>query len=148
MNKSNFAVDLKRGQAGEELLLKHWPGLVRLDGRKADFRTEEGKLLELKTDSYDMNKTANFFIERWSDVDQLKPGSVWQSSGHGVDLFVYMFPANKTYFIFKVDSLLAELEPIIKDLEPVHVPNRSWTTVGYKVPRAKLAHLAEQRSWE
>jgi len=36
----DFKSSLSKGQAAEAELLKYWPGLVRLAGRKADFVIE------------------------------------------------------------------------------------------------------------
>lgn len=143
MGKPNFKVDLAKGQAGELLLLEMWPELVRLSGRHADYIAPDYTGLELKSDSYSMAKTANMFIERWSDVKAKKPGGPWQAFGRGSGYFAYMYMPDKTCFLFRTHELIAFLEPLIADktLQSAVVRNIAWITLGYKVPRILVEHL-------
>lgn len=137
----HFGSSLAKGKRGEDLLSELWPELQRLDGRKGDF-TWNGIKVELKTDSYDMAKTKNFFLEVWSDVDKGKPGGPWQALQHGAELFCYFYSNNLTMYIFDTQALVYYLDGLPKDYyQSVKVPNRTWTTVGYKVPREDLKHL-------
>ncbi len=143
----NFNASLQKGKLGEKWLFEHWPhpGLEVLDGRKSDFidiRTR--RRVELKTDSYDMNNTGNFFIEQWSDVDKMKPGGPQQALLHNSELWVYLFIQNKTYFVFETQELVDFMKENAHKYPLVTINNRSWTTVGLKVPRADVAHLYEE----
>lgn len=143
----NFNDSLKKGKLGERWLFENWPhpGLEVLDGRKSDFiDIRTGKKLELKTDSYNMYNTPNFFIEMWSDVDKLKPGGPNQALLHGSDIWVYLFINNNTYFIFDTQKLVDYIKENSHKYTVVTVNNRSWTTTGYKVPREDVAHLYEE----
>lgn len=139
----SFAKSLAIGKAGESLFLKHWPNkLTRLAGRKSDFYDEvTGNRLELKSDSYDMSKTENFFIELWSDFEKQKLGGPSQAAINKSDLYIYNFYTNRTMFVFEVAALAAYIDQIKDSYPPSFVRNQAWTTVGIKVPRADLAHL-------
>lgn len=132
--KPNFKTDLARGHAGEMLFHKLRPELTRLDGRGADFVDKAGQTYEIKTDSYD---TPNFFMERWSDVGNNKPGGPWQSAEKNIDFYVYLFPKKGKGYIFTVSSLLEQLNRIEKPNQR-YVSNRTWMTVGWLVPIASL----------
>jgi hypothetical protein len=143
-----FQKSLKVGKAGEATLLKLWPELVAIaGGRKGDFLLGDQKV-ELKTDSYDMDASPNFFMERYSGSIVNKEGGPWQSLEHGSHLFVYFFSKNLTAFVFNTEKLVEALNVLIPDLKPVTVRNIGWNTVGYKVPREALAHLYEVKSWK
>lgn len=136
----NFKLSLVKGDAGETAILKLLGGLKKLDGRHGDLLASNGQKLELKTDYYDMQKSTNFFMERWSDVERQKPGGPWQAEGHECSLFAYYFVKNGTLFVWRLPELLKQLNSVLREkcLDKVEVPNKSWTTVGYKVPRAFL----------
>lgn len=147
MSKHNFVRSLKKGLDAEAKLLELWPELVRLDGRKGDF-TLEGIKMEVKSDFYGLSRTKNLFIERWSNFDRKKPGSVWQALEHGCDLFFYWFPADQVGFLFSTRELLALVEATEHKYDPVFVQNKSWRTVGYKVPIKSLLSIAIRKEWK
>lgn len=133
----DFKESLAVGHAGEASFMLLMPGLTRLDGRKNDFVIEAtGETVELKTDSYCMTNTSNFFMERWSSWADQKPGGPWQSKS---TYYVYYFKQNNTAFVFKTDELRAFLET--QTFRGITIPNKGWTTVGFKVPRELLKHL-------
>lgn len=142
----DFKSSLKKGQVGELLLLNATPGLVRLDGRKSDFITKDGISLELKTDSYDMASTPNFFIELVSDLAREKPGGPRQAQLHGSILWCYLYVKNLVLFTFNTDELVNWLDVHDKNYLPSRIPNKTWTTLGIKVPRIDLKHLYTERS--
>jgi hypothetical protein len=142
----SFKGQLRTGQIGEVLFhLAHAGTLTRTDGRKADFLCAlTGDGTELKTDSYDMEKTPFFFMERFSDAEKRSPGGPWQAASHGAKYFAYFFVTNLTFFRFETEKLVAKLDELLPSLTPVPISNKSWTTVGYKVPRAALEGLYER----
>lgn len=145
--KHNFQKSLAVGKAGEQLLLSLWPELVPIDGRKGDFTLGPDKV-EVKSDQYDMNKTPNFFWERFSNEAKQSPGSVWQSLEHGCNILVYWYPKNKTAFVFDTVILKNVLESIIPELNPIRIPNTGYYTIGYKIPRDLVAPYAiEVKIW-
>jgi len=140
----HFGAQLSKGRQGEELLLAHWPCKVwRHEELKGpDFIDAQDRVIELKTDSYSLDATPNFFIERWSSVEDKKPGGPWQAAAKGCNCFVYLYASDRRWFVFEsLPHLLAELNALTPDLQPVSIRNRGWTTQGYKIPRAKLAHI-------
>lgn len=140
----SFQQQLKIGDEGEELFMEHYHDkpLIKIPEHFADFRRHDGKVVELKTDTYDMNKTPNFFIERWSDAAKKKPGSVWQSRANGVDIFCYFFITNNTYYQFTDMTLLEkELDSYISGKSYIIVRNKWGNSHGYKVPRKILEGL-------
>jgi hypothetical protein len=142
----NFQASLKKGQVGEELLLKAFPNLTKLDGRKSDFVSDRGDRWELKTDSYDMLATPNFFIELLSDLAREKPGGPRQAMEHGSTVWCYLFIKNSVLFTFNTAELVAWLDVHDKNYIPSRIPNKTWTTIGIKVPRIDLKHLYTETS--
>ena len=139
-----FRKSLKVGQSGEELFLSLCKiPMIRLDGFKADFRIlKSGRTIELKTDSYDCDRTKNFFIERFSDSVKLTPGGPWQSLGKGIDYFIYFFSKNKKFWQFETKELVNRLDRIIQNKELIEIKNEEYTTKGYKIPRSEVEDLA------
>lgn len=147
--KHSFKNSLAKGKAGEALILELWPELTPIEGGcKGDFTLGPHNVkVELKSDQYDMDATPNMFIERWSDVDKQKPGSVWQAITHDCNLFVYFYVKNKTAFVFDTVVLKNYLDLLIPNLKPIKIYNHSWVTVGYKVPRDEVLQFAEIKKW-
>lgn len=138
-----FKQQLAKGEIGEIIFLAaHQDDLVKLDGFKGDFALADGTKLELKTDMYDMERTPNFFVERYSDAAKKSPGGPWQAAAHGCTHFVYFYPKNLTYFTFDVAKLVGALEKLEPILEEKLIKNTSHTTMGYLVPRDLVAELA------
>lgn len=139
----DFKEQLSVGSRGEELFLEYFPEKISIwPERDGDFITEGGKKIELKTDTYNMEKTDNFFIERFSDLNKKSPGSVWQAHGHGCEIFVYYFVRHNTWFVFRdIPALIERLEVLTKGKGLVYIKNKAWTTAGYKVKRSDLADL-------
>lgn len=141
-----FDKQLKVGDQGEQFFLEHYPRKLEIiKHRYCDFKVKtSNELIELKTDTYDMLKTSNFFFERYSDYNAQSPGSVWQSRPKNVSIFCYLFINNKTWFEFRdLDKLIDRLDNIINDkkLGKIFIQNRGWTTVGYKINRDDLKDL-------
>lgn len=144
----SFKEQLKVSRKGELLFLKKWPHPVtKLEGKGPDFMDTEGRVIELKTDTYDIRKTENFFMEVWSVAPREgkpgKPGGPWQAASKGCTCFVYLFLTNKTWFIFEdVPALLTTLDKLRENNKYlVAVRNAGYTTLGLKVKRSDLAGL-------
>jgi len=63
----NFKDQMRIGDIGEADFIKIYEKLEpikSLKNRKIDFTLNNGKTIELKTDSYSMEKTPNFFMEK------------------------------------------------------------------------------------
>jgi hypothetical protein len=139
----DFKEQIAIGDVGQRLFIQHYhTPIVQFGPHKADFkRLSDGKLVELKTDSYDMGKTENFFIERFSSFNTKSPGGPWQSKEKRVPIFCYFFIKNGVYFEFDTKELVKFLDPIAEKAGLIFIPNKGWTTAGFKVPREKLKHL-------
>jgi len=108
-----------------------------------------GNTIELKTDSYQMSKTNNFFIELYGNEKTKAAGGPFRSVLHNVDYFVYFFVKDMTFFWFRPSDLVAAVQTYIKKhrLVPKRIINKTWVGIGYLIPRASLQDicLAEQK---
>ena len=152
MIQFGFKQQLEVGQAGEAEFLERYPAKLTIHpDRDGDFIHPDGRKLELKTDTYSMQKTPNFFIERWSVLHQQKPGSLWQALEHGCSIFCYYFVRDNTYFqITNLPAAIELIENYITEQKPgmIHVKNRGYITGGYKIPRVLLEGLTEEFHWD
>lgn len=141
----NFQDSLAIGKEGERVFFQKYSRKLKLllrDGFKEDFVAgRDREMVELKTDSYDMLSTPNFFMERYSDIDKKKPGGPWQSLAKGIGTFIYYYIKNDVYFLFNTTDLVHRLNDIIGEMKPIRILNRGWITTGYKVPRIALEDL-------
>lgn len=136
----DFKQQLNAGAEGEALFLKLYPWLNKADGIVFDFE-RDGKTVELKTDTYSMSKTPNFFMERHSDKARQTLGGPWRAARDNVDFFVYMFLAEKKCFWFRSKELAGFLDTHCANKRTIDVPNKTWTTCGYLVNRKDVEHL-------
>lgn len=142
---SKFKTDLERGKAGEALFLTHFPQYEALNGYESDFRNKEtGDLAELKTDYYDMDKTPNFFIELWSDINTKRLGGPRQAKKHGSKYYYYLYINNMIIYEFNVEDLCAFIGLNEDNYSNRYIHNESWCTEGLLVPREDLKHLAKE----
>lgn len=143
----DFKEQLVMGSRGEELFMEYYHSpLVVYPEHKADFkRISDGKLVELKCDSYNLLKTPNFFFERWSDVHKEKPGGPWRARKDRVGVYCYMFVRHNVYFEFEdVKALTDILDKLTAGKGMIYVKNKGWVTGGYIVPRDAVAHLYKE----
>lgn len=136
----SFKEDLEIGKKYEQEYLDLKKGAIKFSDTLAyDFvSATTGAGIELKSDTYDMNETPNFFIERYSreGID----GGPWQSLSKGAKIFIYWFPKNKISYVFYLDKLVKFLDEIIKKyhLKLVDIKNNNYTTQGYLIKREYL----------
>lgn len=138
------------GHSGEQLLLHgyHEP-LVFASVLTYDFRgVTDGRKIELKTDTFSMSETPNFFMERWSRDDEKRhPGGPWRARRSRVDTFVYLFIRDGIYFEFRdIKALCSKLDEWIDatGAKERRIRNKHFVTVGYTVPRDILLDLCKQ----
>lgn len=110
---------------------------------KYDFDTTLGRV-ELKTDSYPMDKTPNFFIEKFSDMTKESLGGPWRAAADGIELFVYHFINDGTFFWFKSSELCALSDTLITKRRERWIKNKAWTTLGYVIPREEFKKILLQ----
>jgi len=140
-----FKDQLSIGGSGEELFLSLHPWLNKADGIKFDFE-RGGKSVELKTDTYSMKSTPNFFMERYSDTERGTFGGPWRAARDDVSYFVYMYLPQQTCFWFDSKELVKFLDEYCKGKRLVEIPNKTWMTTGYLVPRVAVEHLVKVKS--
>jgi len=146
----DFKEQLALGDRGEEIFLERYHRKIEIYPKHDfDFISKCRKhKIELKTDTYNMDKTENFFIERWSDLHKERPGSIWQSIPKGVNIFCYMFVRHNVYFEFtNLPALRDFLDDYLVNKSYVAVKNKGWITAGYKVPRDLLSDYYEVYEW-
>lgn len=134
----NFKEQLEAGNSGERMFLLYYgprTPVKSVADLAFDFTIDGDKKLELKTDTYSMTKTNNFFMERFGSVKTMKSGGPWRAKEDKLDFFVYCFEKEKTFFWFEPESLCKILDEFIKKSSYVEIRNSGWTTRGYKVPR-------------
>ena len=136
----NFGVDLDKGESGEKIFYEKMLGdLEFFNDNEYDFTLKNNHLkCELKTDYYDLNKTSNFFIERYSNDNKKTDGGPWQSAAHGVDYYMYYFIKNDFVYIYNNKKLIKLLDKITADYPLINVRNQFYNTLGYKVDRTLL----------
>lgn len=136
----DFQEQIKVGDQGEKMFQELWHEKIKLHpGRDGDFISELGVKYELKTDTYPLIKTPNFFIERYSDGSRKTPGGPWQAVEHGCGKFLYLYKNDKILFEFSELAKLCEyLDQYLENKSYIQIKNKGWTTIGYKVPREDL----------
>jgi hypothetical protein len=146
----DFKTQIQVGSRGEELFQEAFPTKLEVHpGHDGDFiEAETGKKVELKTDTYNMDKSPNFFIEMYSSYyeEPKKPGGPWQAQQHGCDIYCYMFVRHNTWFQF---NDIPEMVNKVETLRPagfVFIKNRAWVTAGFKIKRDYLKDIFER--WE
>lgn len=138
----SFYQDLKFGNDSERILLEQYNIFEYANTRCHDLKIIGTNIkIELKSDSYDMNKYGNLIMERWSKED--KPGGPWQAQKNGCRYFIYKFVQNNAIFVFNTVQLLARLKKLIKnhELKLFDRWNPGYITQYYKIPIINLEDL-------
>lgn len=140
----NFAQQKDVGDVGEQEFLAAYPDMVKLDGFLADFRTPDGETVELKTDTYAMKDTPNYFMEYFSNIDAKTIGGPWRAKRDNVTWFVYYFIKDKKFIWFKTEQLVNKLNVLIGSelFLLTRIQNTTHTTAGYKIPRRYLDSIS------
>lgn len=138
----SFEEQLEAGNQGETIFLEAYNkfGVTKADGRIFDFKIGD-KTIELKTDTYELSKTPNFFMEYYSDTKNQKMGGPFRANNDNVDYFVYFFINGGIFYWFQAKPLAQHLNEYILDKSYILVQNRNWTTLGYKIKRSQIKHL-------
>ena len=78
------------GDKGEKDFLFHYSKLkpVKSQERSIDFILASGKTVELKSDSYGMERTENFFMETLSGTSEGKLGGVFRAAQDKIEFFI------------------------------------------------------------
>lgn len=142
MSVFDFKQQLAVGDIGEKEFQSYYKHLEpkKSEDRKYDFILVDGQTVELKTDTYDMSATGNFFMELFSDTKKGSIGGPWRAAQDDVRFFVYYFRSNKTFFWFESKLLVSELDKIllVGKYKLKSIRNKGWTAEGYCIPRETL----------
>lgn len=153
MSEFNFQQQKTVGEQGVQWLLDnyHRPPLTLLSAKNLTGdvkREDDGKIIEVKTDTYPLVRSTNFFFELYSNAGKKTPGGPWRAFEQGTDIFLYLYWADKIYFeCDDVRELLYSITDLVKNPKQfplVGVANRLYTTLGYKIPRSYVAHCFTQ----
>lgn len=140
-----FHDQLKKGKLGEELFIKCYPGLnpILSDDKKYDILVNENEKLELKSDSWSMSDTPNFFFEKISHNRTKTIGGVYRTSQDGIDHFVYLFVKDLTFFWFNSHNLVQFLEWSGDDDKRriKYVKNKDYYTIGSLFSREECKEI-------
>lgn len=150
---ANFTSDLKRGQIGQDIFKVKYPEYIGTVGyNRIDFNNPKtGESVELKSDSYDMNKTPNLFLEKYSNHKTRTLGGPFSAAEAEVTWFVYYFVKNDTAFWYKPEELVEWLNQWegSADKNLIGVRNAGYVTLGLKTPRDLVQHLCHrEESWK
>jgi hypothetical protein len=141
----NFNKQLTVGKEGEDFFLKcyKFKSARKADGYKFDLWVADNLKVELKTDSYPMEKTENFFMEQYGNIEEKETsvGGPWRAKKDSIDYFVYLFLKDRTFFWFKPNNLCKLLDKISVDKKQRLIKNSSWTTAGILIRRDEIKHL-------
>lgn len=107
-----------RGDWGESLIHASRADILLAppDERRYDLLLEDGRKVEVKTDSYPLGDTPNFCMERTSQRGGgTWDGGPWRSARDGIEVFVYLFrhPVPTAWWFEDVPALVARLEELI-----------------------------------
>jgi hypothetical protein len=139
----DFNQQLGTGDIGEKDFQKYYPELLAVKSKedlKFDFTLKNGDKVELKTDTYGLDETPNYFMEYYSDSKNLKVGGPWRAYEDSIDLFIYYFVKDRTFFWFRTKELHNTLENYLGLYNPKikSVLNKGWITQGFAIPRESL----------
>lgn len=142
--KADWLTDLARGDAGEREFLQVFPTYRK--GDKLDMydwdlvSSTTGDTVELKTDYYDMSRTPNLIVERYSNEQKGTPGGPYRHSEH-LTYWVYYYRKNGTFLFYNAAQLIEKVNSL--ELPLTHIQNRGYTTGVYKVPRRDVEDCLE-----
>lgn len=138
-----FERQISVGEQGENNFKRDYSFLhpVKSTDLRWDFDLKSDFKVELKTDTYDMNKSLNYFLESYVEsytTDNKKIGGPWRALQDGVELFVYYFIRHGIYHWFDSRIIVEVADRFIAENEPrlVRVHNDGYAALGYLIPRS------------
>lgn len=139
----DFKGQLNTGNVGEKLFTEYYEKLnpeKSTEDLAYDF-TISGQKVELKTDTYRLTDSANFFMERYGCNKTFKSGGPWRTLEDKIEWFVYFYINDKIFYWFDPKTLCPFLDKYIQNKGYKEIRNRGWTAIGYTVPREECEHL-------
>lgn len=110
-----------------------------------DFTLRTKTKCELKTDSYLMDNTPNYFMERWANGNRTKDGGPWRALNDSVPIFVYFFINNQEFHWFRTEKLIIALNELVINTDPalISVKSDEWNVWGYLIPRKDIENIVK-----
>ncbi len=142
-----FLSDKRVGSLGESYFRKKYEERLSKTAKsslKFDVYIDENKKVEIKTDTYSLKETENFFFEKIANDKTFTLGGPWRAKQDRVDYFVYFFLQDKVFYWFKTSELCARLEKILKECKKVSLLNRNHRTIGFLVKRELLKDIYKE----
>ncbi len=138
----NFKEQKKKGSRGESLFMEYYKEEMPRNSpiRDFDIMIRDNEKIELKTD---FTTSLNFFIERYSDTEKKKPGSIWQNGD--VDYFIYFFINELVFYWFEPTMLRKYIEKNIDKYETRRAYNPGYYSTGILIKREELEKLCVRK---
>ena len=136
----DFKSSLAKGHEGEIYMQSLFPKWRRTDGYKEDLITEDGKLVEIKTESRTTEQTPNVALE-WASSPG-RPGAIERACKDGVTYLIYLF-ADKKYFVYDPVKVWAFMRKNYAKYRRVSIVNPTYYSTVLLVPRADLEDCHE-----
>ena len=141
-----FRKQFDAGNIGEQLFIDSYSkefNPQKGGGRVIDIILSNGKTVELKTDSYDMEKTQNMFIEHFGNTSKKTLGGPWRAFQDNIDYFVYLYSKQKIFFWFNPKELANRVDALYNGdrVNAKFIKNPNYETMGYLVNRKDLEDI-------
>ena len=141
----DFNKQLAIGEKGENFFIKCYEFINarKVDVHAFDILIYKDVKVELKTDTYSMDNSPNFFMEKYGDIEEkIKSlGGPWRAKKDQIDFFVYLYIKDRMFFWFEPIPLCEYLNPRMKKFELRYIKNKDWTAIGFLVKRDEINHL-------
>ncbi len=113
------------------------------EDRAIDFFINGNESVELKSDSYKMKDTGNFFIETCGNETTGAPGGPYRALKDNIHWFVYLFIQDKTFFWFKPAQMVRSVNQYVSQtgIVPKRIINKTWVGLGYLIPRDVISNI-------
>jgi len=144
----DFNTQLVTGDKGEDFFIKCYQSsnARKSDTKKFDLFVNDSDSVELKTDTYAMAKSPNFFMEQYGNLKRQphSVGGAWRAKRDNVNFFVYLFMQDRAFFWFNPITLCEHLDKNLENYEKRFIRNKTYTGLGFLVSRKSVSHLCVQ----
>jgi hypothetical protein len=137
--KANWTQDLARGDVGERDFLRTFP-LYRKGDQENMYEHDlvcsvSGSTVELKTDYYDMDKTPNLIVERYSNEQKGTAGGPYRHNS-SLGYWVYYYKKNGVFLFYDAGQLVEKVTSL--NLPLLSIQNQGYTTGVHRVKRTDV----------
>lgn len=148
----DFREQLEKAKPDEESVIAELKKIDQFSGfehktgknDKADaYDQAREEWMEIKVDYTDF---PNHFVERFSSLEERKPGGPWQYHERDVKYYVFYYKNSGDIYVFETKKLIEEMENLMKKRiisdktngSRVNQKNADYHTYGYKVKKELL----------